>query len=547
VTSGRPIGSPVAALAVRLGVIGAIFALAVVLSLRGEGPYSEGQLRALYALVLAALLGALAVAVLNLNRLAGRGVAYAELAADGILISALVYCTGGAGSIFAFLYNVWIVYCALRLGSPGTAIGCAGALTAYSALAWGPVFGWLEPFDLQLSPSFDEALVGTGTHAAGFLVVAVLANGLARQVSRGRAELRELGQLHQRVFDSVSSGLLTVDQAGNITSFNPEAERITGYHRTNVIGHALETVFDTALSLNPHASVPGAYPARREMTFRNRRGEELHLGFSSSLLRSEDGTPEGAILIFQDVTRVVEMEAELRRSERLSAVGQLAAGLAHEIRNPLGALSGAIELLSAEWPHRPEDARLFRIVQRETQRLDRLVSEFLAYARSGPSRRETIAISSLFEELEKLWLANSDHRLRLEIRTEPSLTALGDPDHVRQILWNLLRNSAESEPRDGCVRIEASDGIDSESGFVVVVVSDHGAGIPKELLERIFEPFFTTKPKGTGLGLATVHRLVESSGGTISIRSEPTEGTSVRVLFPKCNHEACTVTASETL
>jgi len=536
----QPTGSTVAALAVRLGVVGAIFALAIVLSVRGAGPYSEGQVRALYALVLAAFLGALAIGVLNANRVGGRAVVFSELGADGALISALVYCTGGAGSIFAFLYNVWIVYIAVRLGPSAAVMGCAASVAAYALLAWGPLFGWLSPFEVAGGASFDEALIGTSTHAAGFLVVTVLASGLARQVSRGRAELRELGQLHQRVFDSVSSGLLTVDHAGNVTSFNPEAERITGYQRQHVLGHNIRDIFDGALTSFESSMPTGPLQARREVTFCNRRGEELHLGFSSSLLRNEDGEPDGAILIFQDVTRVVEMEAELRRTERLSAVGQLAAGLAHEIRNPLGALSGAIELLSAEWPHRPSDARLFRIVQRETERLNRLVSEFLSYARTGPSRRERISITALFEEIEKLWLANTRREVALDVRIEPGLEAVGDPDHLRQVFWNLLLNAAEAKPSDGRVVVEAKRGSGSEAGMVVIQVSDRGTGIPREILERIFEPFFTTKVKGTGLGLATVHRLIESGGGSIGIRSDSGEGTCVRVVLPE-------LTASESI
>jgi signal transduction histidine kinase len=229
------------------------------------------------------------------------------------------------------------------------------------------------------------------------------------------------------------------------------------------------------------------------------------------------------------------MEEQLRRSERLSAVGQLAAGLAHEIRNPLGSLSGAIELLSTDRAFEDEHSRrLFRIVQREAQRLNRLVSEFLEYARTGPGRRETVPLRPLFEEMVQL-LRGGEHRAAevcLEV-VEPAC-ALGDPDRLRQVFWNLLLNAAESQARDRRidVRIRPLPADASGAPRTEVMIEDRGQGIPPEQVEHVFEPFFTTKAKGTGLGLATVHRLVEAAGGVVLLQSEPGRGTLVRVQLP---------------
>ena len=338
----------------------------------------------------------------------------------------------------------------------------------------------------------------------------------------------------------MSSGLLTVDTQGRITSFNREAERITGHTKAEVMGHGLDSLFPEPARAALAAATAGAEPRapheRAKLTFTNHAGEQIHLGFSRSVLRNDAGAAEGAILIFQDLTRVVEMEEQLRRSERLSAVGQLAAGLAHEVRNPLGSLSGAIELLEDDL--RAEDRstrRLMSIVKRETGRLNRLVSDFLDYARSGPGRRESVALVELFEEMKQL-LASGDHAaLAVELDVPAGLCALGDPDRLRQVFWNLVLNAAEAEPRDGCVRIRARE---LHAQQLEVGVSDHGCGIPEELLERIFEPFFTTKPKGTGLGLATVHRVVEACGGRLSVRSGPGKGTTVRVVLPRAEPSA---------
>jgi two-component system, NtrC family, sensor histidine kinase PilS len=528
--------APIRALAVRLVVLGAILALTLLLELRPQPlPYGPRELRALYVLIVAGAVLALVYGGLASRLAAGLRLERYELFGDGLLITALVYCSGGSESLFVFLYNIWIVHAAVRAGTPGSTLACAAATLAFNAVVWGPVYGWLPPFMSRDTPSFEGALLASGIHTAGFVFVALLTHVLAEQVKSGRAELHELGEIHRRIVDGVSSGLLTTDTRGRITSFNREAERITGHPRDEVLGRGLEALFPEPARrvLSSSGAEPSPAHERAKLTFTNHAGEQIHLGFSRSVLRNETGQPEGAILIFQDLTRVVEMEEQLRRSERLSAVGQLAAGLAHEIRNPLGSLSGAIELLAGDL--RAEDThtrRLMSIVKRETGRLNRLVSDFLDYARSGPGRREAVGLAELFGEMKQL-LASGDHAaLGVELDVPAGLCALGDSDRLRQVFWNLVLNAAESEPRDACVRIRARELAGAEPQVEVSVI-DRGRGIPEDQLERIFEPFFTTKPKGTGLGLATVHRVVEACGGRLAVRSEPGQGTTVRVILPR--------------
>jgi two-component system sensor histidine kinase PilS (NtrC family) len=526
--------SPVGLLAARLSVFGAIFVLGVVLEVRGIGPYSERQIAALYAVVLAGFLVTLAAAAMAHYRSPERTRALYELSADGLLITALVYCTGGAASLFAFLYNVWIIHSALRLGPHATLGACALSMAAYGAVAWGPVLGVFPGFDPWSMGRFDTALVGTATHSAGFAIVSVLAKGLAREVERGRDELLELGELHRRIVDHVASGLLTVTQAGDISSFNREAERITGYRAEDVIGRPLAELFSGAAPAVLEPSLARESGTREQIRFTNRDGACLHLGFSSSVLRSFRGDPDGAIVIFQDLTRVVEMEAQLRRSERLGAVGQLAAGLAHEIRNPLGALSGAIELLASDFTAADAGAlRLFRIVTRETERLNRLVSDFLEYARARPGASVPVPVAPILEDLAKLVSEDASRRVTLRIDAQSDVAALGDPDRLRQVLWNLVLNAIESEPRDGVVDVAVRERTAEGGAMVQITVADRGAGIAQDALERIFEPFFTTKPRGTGLGLATVHRLVEDGGGTLAVSSAVGQGTEVTVTLPR--------------
>ncbi len=521
------------ALATRLVAIGGIFALAVLVHVGGSAALSERQLTALYALVLA---GFFATAGLGLAaRHAGRSVLWRlELLVDGALVTGLVYCTGGARSPFSFLYLAWIVHAALRGGSRAAA-GAAGGATAGHALAvlalaraWLP---WLAPAD---APGAREIGVAIGTHAVAFWLVALLSHRLARELARSEVRLQELSELHRRVFESVTSGLLTLDARDRITSWNPEAERISGWSSAEVVGRPLGEVFPEIAQATREmpASADGAL-ARMRVGMRSRAGEPLHLGLSRSPLRGAKADDEGTILIFQDLTRLVAIEDELSRSRRLAAVGQLATGLAHEIRNPLGAMSGAIELLASELPELGANGRrLARIVSRETERLNRLVVDFLAYARPGPLRRERCPLREVAAELAELHKSGEHAAIRLELDVPGDLCAAGDPDALRQVLWNLVRNAAEARPKDGTVRLRARR---ERDGWLRLEVCDRGEGMTREVQDRLFEPFFSTRPKGTGLGLATVHRLMERQGGSLQLSSAPGEGTTFALLLPEAS------------
>jgi two-component system sensor histidine kinase PilS (NtrC family) len=530
---------PVGALAGRLVAVGGIFALFVLLEILGRAPYSERALTGLYAVVVAGFLATLVQALLVAYG-RGRGSVVLEIAIDGLLITALVYCTGGARSLFGFLYLAWIVYAALRLGTRGAAISPLLAASSYALVTVGVSRGWLPALDPDDVATLQEAYSAVGTHAVAFALVSVLAHRLTHEVVRGRARLHELGQIHRRIFDNVSTGILTVDPRGRITSFNNEADRITGYASREVIGEPIETLLPGISAIVPLADEgadvdaleePRSALARVQFGFTNRSGERLDLGLSHSLLRDSGGRIDGSVLIFQDLTHVTKMEEQLRRSERLAAVGQLAAGLAHEIRNPLASLSGSIELLARELPELDENPlRLIRIVGRETARLNRLVSDFLVYARPRPARRETLRAAEMLGELIQL-LGQGEHAdARFELDVPDEVTLAGDPDQLRQAFLNLMLNAAQAGG-DALVRVRA-EASPADGPGVEIAIEDRGVGIPPGDLERIFEPFFTTRPKGTGLGLATVHRVIEAHGGSIEATSEVGKGTQIRVWLP---------------
>ena len=255
-------------------------------------------------------------------------------------------------------------------------------------------------------------------------------------------------------------------------------------------------------------------------------------------------------MIFQDVTHVVEMERELRRSERLAAIGQLSASIAHEIRNPLAAISGSIQVLERRTPERaddPEARRLMEIVLRETDRLNALITDFLLYARPAPRRVTAIALGDALDDVLRMFEAVRPARVAVATRLEPGLVLHADPEQLRQVLWNLVLNAAQAMEKGGRLEIrgartgeppqEAVPGRRNEDqaqqDWVEIAVVDEGVGIPMDALDRIFDPFFTTKRGGSGLGLATVHRIVEQHGGSIRVESTLGVGTTVRVRLPR--------------
>ena len=239
------------------------------------------------------------------------------------------------------------------------------------------------------------------------------------------------------------------------------------------------------------------------------------------------------------------MEANLSRSERLAAAGQLAADMAHEIRNPLAAISGSIEVMREPGADADRNDRLMDIVLREVRRLDGLIGDFLQYARPAIAKPEIIDLAHVVEDVVKMFEGARPAGVDLSVEVQADTTALADPTQLRQVLWNLLLNAAQAMPDGGRMRLAAAP-IRAPQGAgptgrnvheealaqVEITVSDTGVGIRPDVLERVFDPFFTTKPKGSGLGLPTVHRIIEDHGGSLRIESEVGQGTAIHIRLP---------------
>ncbi len=539
----------------RLALCVGILAIAVLFTKQNGAEEMPPAERGLYVTVAFAFLTTIVFAAL-LGRVQRIGVfGAAQIGTDVAIVTALVACTGGVESIFGFLYVPITVSAALLLGRRGAYAASGLAALAYGLLLLLPRMGMLDAGAAPGAPPLELALFGV--HAGALLLVALLASALSHERDRvGDAldqrtrALRHLQRLHERTVESLTSGLLTTDAAGRITTFNPEAERITGLPAGEALGRPLGDVIPDAPEFVRRgvAQSDRAERMRLRLRFRNAFGEDLHLGIAGSALRSGEGEPAGHVVIFQDVTKVVEMETELRRQERLAAVGALSAHLAHEIRNPLAAISGSIQILEGSLGRQlenDENRRLFRIAVRETDRLDQLITDFLQYARPAPHRPGCIGLATVVDDVLSMFGSVRPASVVVSQDVEKTLHVLVDEGWLRQLLWNLLLNAVQAMPEGGQLSIAAipvpsqaratSDrsGPGEGARWVEIEVKDTGAGIPEDVLDHIFDPFFTTKKDGTGLGLATVHRIVEASGGHLSVESEPGRGTAFRVRLPR--------------
>ncbi len=460
--------------------------------------------------------------------------ALVQFLCDVAVTTALVYLTGGTDSLFTFLYGLTIINASIVLYRRGALLTAAAAAISFGLVVDLSYYGFLKPFAPDLVGGGDvtsrEALYRVGVSTLGFFMTGVLASYLANVLRAQGIDLREQKALTKNIVDNLSSGLLTVDRGLTITSFNRGAEELTGRRLADVYGTELVALFPGVAQRIVGPEAPE--PRRHEERFIAADGTSRVLGFSYSTLRNDDAEEIGTILIFQDLTELREMELRLKREERLAAVGRLAAGIAHEIRNPLASISGSIETLRGGLDLGPEDARLMGIILRETSRLDGLISDFLNYVKPVRQKMRRVDFGAVLQETADA-IRSTDAGRQVEFALPPpseTLAVRGDPDHLKQVAWNLFLNASEAMGGKGRVEVRV---LATRADRVTVEVADVGAGIDPETLPRVFEPFFTTKERGVGLGLAMVHKIVEGHGGNIEVDSEPGKGARFRMSLPR--------------
>ena len=463
--------------------------------------------------------------------------AYVQIGLDTLFVTLLIYVTGGIDSVFSFLYVVVIVYASIFLYRKGTFIMAALCSIQFGAMIDLEYYGVLKLFYTQASLSvqtYEASYVFykiVMTMVACFLV-AFLSSYLAQQTLRTEKELKakqndlkQLEAFNASIIHSMDSGLLTLNSPGRITSFNRAAEQITGFKREEVLEKPLATIFPGAVQhIVASGESPKKRPHRHDVEFKKKDGTVGYLGFSLSSLREPDGRAIGKLLIFQDLTALRIMEAHIKRVDKLAAIGEMAAVIAHEVKNPLASMTGSIQILKDEISITPLTQKLMQILLREADRLNAMTNDFLLFARPGSGKSGPVELSSAIEETLELFQQDAvcQNRIRVVRHLVPDIWIQMDSKHMRQILWNLLLNAAEAIKINGAGTIDVSVKIAED--LAQVAVKDDGRGISEENLKKVFDPFFTTKAHGTGLGLSIVHRLLESYDGHLDVKSREGQG-----------------------
>lgn len=444
----------------------------------------------------------------------------AQLAGDLLLTTALVYVSGAAGSVLTTLYGITILAAAFSSG-PGAPLRVAGgALFLYLTVGLGTSVGTIpappdqDPVHYMLPPM--ELIFALFSNLFGLLLVAALAVGLAQRLAQAGGKLRRAEALNEDIIHSLTSGLLTVDPDGAIRSVNPAGAAMLGAGADDLVGSPLDVHF--ALGADGEAR-------RGEGSAQNADGAVLPIGFSRTPLLAEGGS----LIVFTDLTEIHALQRAAERAERLAALGRLAAALAHEIRNPLGSISGSVELVRESNALDPEDAALLGTVLSEVTRLNELVTQMLDVGRPAELRRVSLDLRELAEEV--VAMARTDDafgHVTLAISGTSEAAEL-DPSRVRQLLWNLLKNAAQASPVKG--RITVTVGGDDEQ--VTLEIGDEGPGVPEAARAHLFDMFYSRQEQGIGLGLAVVKQIVDGHQGRIVVTNRPSGGAVFRVTVPR--------------
>ncbi len=466
-----------------------------------------------------------------------RAFSICQLAIDLLLETALIAVTGGAESPFIFLYIISIVAGSLLFQLEGSLLTAACATFLLSVLVGFQQVRPL-PFQTPILSGGREAIYLVLLYAVSFFCVGTISGRLSQRLHERETGFLDLRLLHENIVQSIASGLVTTDMSGRITSLNRHATLITGFTPQEAIGALWWELFRwDAIKNHYDAILTSGLAQRFEGELQTRDGRRCLLGVTLSILSNEADGRIGMTGIFQDLTRLRHLEGQVEKKARMAMIGEMAAGIAHEIRNPLAALSGSLQLLQESSDPRDEAGKLMQIALEETYRLNDIVTQFLCYAKPPPTHRRPSDLHLLLSEAVRL-LENSrdyDRRIQVRLLTAPGPLILPiDPDQIRQLFWNLSLNAFQSMPgpEGGTLTIATrTQCTDGETPEVEIRFSDTGVGIAPDDLPNIFNPFFTTKETGSGLGLSIVQRIVEGHAGRIEVRNGE-QGASFFVTLP---------------
>jgi two-component system sensor histidine kinase PilS (NtrC family) len=459
-----------------------------------------------------------------------------QIACDLLMVSGVVYATGEQDSYFISLYLLMILMASIVFTRRGVFLVAALSFSLLCATLGLTYYGYLPRTGAVLPtlPALNSWLV---SNFFAFFAVAYLGSLLSQSLNRKGVELqakseelRDLQAFNQDIIESMRGGLLTTDSEGRVLVLNRAGAEIAGSGLGLRRGEFVQTIF------------PGFWPvevdqqgsplaSRREIEFKTATGATRYLGLSISLLRSAGKQSNGFVYNFQDLTELKRLEREVVTKERMAALGRLSAAIAHEIRQPLTAMTGALKELARFAPLDEDDKKLVHIVSRESQRLNQIITDFLNYSREKNYTFADLEVVPLIEET--LLLIERDAATQGKFRIDRSFAvrnvrARADRDALKQVLWNLCNNALRAMPKGGTlsVRVEADD------SWVRILIGDTGVGIDSREATRIFEPFQSGFTGGTGLGLAIVYQILQAHRGRVRLATDRKQGAEFIVELP---------------
>lgn len=495
----------------------------------------------------------------------GRVFVFIQLYLDLFLITAIIYCTGGVNSPFSFLYilvifAVSILFSRLAvylMATFSSAMYCLSLLLEYN--------NFLEPYytfpPVYDATSFEFVFMRGVINMTVFYLVAYLSGHMANMLLSKETQLIQqskdftlLKAFHENVLENMGSGFLAIDLSGKILSHNPAASQDLGIAPLDLTNSDIEATLQLPRLSRFLKHLPSMDGHSRQFDWTYQRKDGVETFFTMSISKFiVEGQLRGAVAVFHDISGLKRMEKQVADAERLAALGRVAAGIAHEIRNPLASLSGSIQMLQGDISSKLDssDKRLMDIIIREAERLNAIITEFLAFASRDTPFIEKADIGAIVTETLLLLKSHPEYKekLKIEEKIESGLIASVDQQKIRQVIWNLLINAADSMENGGVLHVFAGQDsnptdrrqtprafddkpVHIEADHIKITVIDHGNGIEQKNLERIFEPFFTTKRTGTGLGLPIVHKIVKSHAGEIRVESTVGEGTTFDIWLP---------------
>ncbi len=462
-----------------------------------------------------------------------------QIIIDTALIALLVFFSGGSKSIFVTIYFFPIVaasFILLRKG--GLAVAALstfsyGAILVLEFLGYHPEFFynfWYQPLD-----DIKVVLNYFSIHGLVFFMVAILSTMLSERLRKTEKALSQttlrfdqLSVLYKQIFDDINTGIITIDKENRITSFNRASETITGYTPKEILGLNLKDKF-ADLNIGDENYQPSTMLTRKN-------GDKIPVGISSARLNFPGDSGEYEVITLQNLSEIKKMEEQVHQAEKMAAIGEMAASVAHEFRNPLAAISGSAQIMSLDLKGDPDTFRLMEIILRESSRLESSISGFLQFSKPAVPEKEWFSLSLLVDDIIQLLKQTPDwtEEIEFKINLSQKIDYWGDAQQIKQILINLIHNCCVALKKEGGNISVSTEEITEDDGSEknVIIISDNGPGITTDIIDKVFNPFFTTREKGTGLGLAIVQQIIKGHEGEITLESEPGEGTTFRVSLP---------------